>query len=280
MTGAPSTWARPATNLLALLVFLAVAFPVYQMILVSLLPQRAILDSSVIPRLADLSLQNYVRAFTNGTISPLIYLNSLLVGLATTLIGTAISALAGYSLARYRFPGSRFIDRFILLAYVIPPILLVVPIYVLMVGWQLDDSLVGIVLSHLMLAIPFGIWLLRGFFRDVPVELDEAARVDGASRLGVLWRIVLPVSLPGLAAVAVFIFMESWNEFLFASVLVTSKSVQTFPVGLNAVAATYGDIRWGETMAASVVGAVPVFVLFVLFQRWLVSGLTSGAVKG
>ena len=88
------------------------------------------------------------------------------------------------------------------------------------------------------------------------------------------------MSLPGLAAVAVFIFMESWNEFLFASVLVTSKSVQTFPVGLNAVAATYGDIRWGETMAASVVGAVPVFVLFLLFQRWLVSGLTSGAVKG
>jgi ABC-type glycerol-3-phosphate transport system permease component len=273
--------ARVVTYLLALVLLFVVLFPVYQMFLVSLLPQRAILDSSIIPRkLSDLSFQNYVRAFTNGTISIQIYLNSLAVGLATTLVGTAVSALAGYALARYRFWGSRVMDRFILLAYVIPPILLVVPIYVLMVDWGLEDTLVSVVLSHLVLAIPFGIWLLRGFFRDIPVDLDEAARVDGASRLGVLWRIVLPISLPGLAAVAVFIFLESWNEFLFASVLISSKASKTFPVGLYAVAGTYGDIRWGETMAAAVVGTIPVFMLFLLFQRWLVSGLTSGAVKG
>jgi ABC-type glycerol-3-phosphate transport system permease component len=273
--------ARAVTWLLALVLLFVVLFPVYQMFLVSMLPQRAILDSSIVPRkLSDLSFANYVKAFTNGTISIGIYLNSLVVGLATTLMGTAVSALAGYALARYRFWGSRVIDRFILLAYVIPPILLVVPIYVLMVDWQLEDTLVSVVLSHLVLAIPFGIWLLRGFFRDIPVDLDEAARVDGASRLGVLWRIVLPISLPGLAAVAVFIFLESWNEFLFASVLISSKASKTFPVGLYAVAGTYGDIRWGETMAAAVVGTIPVFMLFLLFQRWLVSGLTSGAVKG
>ena len=155
-----------------------------------------------------------------------------------------------------------------------------VPIYVFMVGWQLEDTLVSVVLAHLTLTIPFSIWLLRGFFRDIPVDLDEAARVDGASRLGVLWRIIVPISLPGLAAVAVFIFLESWNEFLFASVLISSKGSLTFPVGLYSVAGTYGDVRWGETMAAAVVGIDPVFVLFLLFQRWLVSGLTSGAVKG
>jgi multiple sugar transport system permease protein len=271
---------RLLLNLLAIVVLLVAVFPVYQMVLVSLLPQRAILDSSVVPRLEDLSLQNYVRTFSNGTIQPRIYLNSLLVGVATTVIGTAIAALAGYALARYRFWGSRIMDRSILLAYVVPPILLVVPIYVTMVGWRLQDSLVSVVLAHLVLSIPFAIWILRGFFRDVPVDLDEAARVDGASRLGVLWRVVLPVSLPGLAAVAVFIFLESWNEFLFASVLISSKSSQTFTVGLYSVAGTYGDIRWGETMAAAVVGAVPVFVLFLAFQRWLVTGLTSGAVKG
>jgi ABC-type glycerol-3-phosphate transport system permease component len=273
--------ARVATYLLALVLLFVVLFPVYQMFLVSLLPQRAILDSSIVPqKLSDLSFGNYVKAFTNGTISPQIYVNSLAVGLAATVIGTAVSALAGYALARYRFFGSRVMDRFILLAYVIPPILLVVPIYVLMVDWQLEDTLVSVILSHLVLAIPFGIWLLRGFFRDIPVDLDEAARVDGASRLGVLWRIVLPISLPGLAAVAVFIFLESWNEFLFASVLISSKASKTFPVGLYSVAGTYGDIRWGETMAAAVVGTIPVFMLFLLFQRWLVSGLTSGAVKG
>jgi ABC-type glycerol-3-phosphate transport system permease component len=272
--------AQVATYVLASILFIVVIFPVYQMFLVSLLPQRAILDSSIIPRLSDLSFQNYVRAFSSGVISPHIYLNSLAVGLVTALIGTFISALAGYSLARYRFLGSRVIDRFILLAYVIPPILLVVPIYVFMVGWQLEDTLVSVVLAHLVLAIPFSIWLLRGFFRDIPVDLDEAARVDGASRFGVLWRIILPISLPGLAAVAVFIFLESWNEFLFSSVLISSKGSMTFPVGLYSVAGTYGDVRWGETMAAAVVGTIPVFVLFLLFQRWLVSGLTSGAVKG
>jgi len=274
------TRARVATYALASLLFIVVIFPVYQMFLVSLLPQRAILDSAVIPRLSDLSFQNYVRAFSNGTISPHIYLNSVAVGLATALIGTFISALAGYALARYRFFGSRVMDRFILLAYVIPPILLVVPIYVFMVGWQLEDTLVSVVLAHLTLTIPFSVWLLRGFFRDIPVDLDEAARVDGASRLGVLWRIIVPISLPGLAAVAVFIFLESWNEFLFSSVLISSKGSLTFPVGLYSVAGTYGDVRWGETMAAAVVGTIPVFVLFLLFQRWLVSGLTSGAVKG
>lgn len=274
------TRARVATYALAFILFLVVAFPVYQMFLVSLLPQRAILDSAVVPELSDLSLQNYIRTFSNGTINPRIYLNSAIVGLATTFIGTVVSALAGYSLARFRFFGSGVMDRFVLLSYVIPAILLVVPIYVFMVGLGLEDTLVSVVLAHLTLTIPFGIWLLRGFFRDIPVDLDEAARVDGASRIGVLWRIVLPVSLPGLAAVAVFIFMESWNEFLFSSVLISSRSSQTFPVGLYSVAGTYGDIRWGETMAAAVVGTIPVFMLFLLFQRWLVAGLTSGAVKG
>lgn len=265
---------------LGLLVFLIVIFPIYQMVLVSFLPQAAILSSPVLPDPGILTIGNYVRTFTNGVISPVIYLNSSIVGMATTVLATTISVLAGYSLARFRFFGSRLMDRFILLAYVIPPILLVVPIYVTMVSWHLDDTLVSVVLAHTVLTVPFGIWLLRGFFRDIPIDLEEAARVDGASRLDVLTRVVLPVALPGLAAVAVFVFMESWNEFLFASVLLSSKQNETFPIGLYSVAGTYGDIRWGETMAAATVGALPMFILFLIFQRWLVSGLTSGAVKG
>ncbi len=272
-----AAWTR---TVLGVVVFLVVIFPIYQMVLVSFLPQRAILASPLLPKPSDLTIDNYFRAFTNGTISPRIYINSAIVGLATMLVGTAISVLGGYSLARYTFFGSRLMDRFILLAYVIPPILLVVPIYVTMVNWHLQDTLVSVILSDTILTVPFGIWLLRGFFRDIPVDLDEAARVDGASRLDVLRRIVLPISLPGLAAVAVFVFMESWNEFLFASVLLSSKANETFPVGLYSVAGTYGDIRWGETMAAATIGTVPTFVLFLIFQRWLVAGLTSGAVKG
>jgi len=269
-----------ARTVLATAIFFVAIMPVYQMILISFLPQRAILGSPLVPNLGDLTLQNYLRTFSNGVISPTIYLNSAIVGLVTMVIGTSISVLAGYSLTRYHFFGSRLADRFILLAYVVPPILLVVPIYVTMVNWHLEDTLLSLVLSYTILTIPFGIWLLRGFFRDIPIDLDEAARVDGASRVEVLLRIVLPISLPGLAAVAVFVFMESWNEFLFASVLISSKANQTFPIGLYSVAGTYGDIRWGETMAAATIGAVPVFVLFLIFQRWLVAGLTSGAVKG
>jgi ABC-type glycerol-3-phosphate transport system permease component len=264
----------------AAVVLLAAVWPVYQMIVVSLLPQRAILDSGLLPDVGQWTLDYYRRMLESGVISASIYINSVIVGLATMLIGTTISAMAGYALSRYRFPGSSVVDRFVLLGYIIPPILLVVPIYVTMVGWGLHDTLPGLVLAHTVLTIPFGIWMLRGFFAGIPLELDEAARVDGASRVQILLRIALPLSLPGLAAVAVFSFMESWSEFLFASVLLSTKANYTFPVGLYAVAGTYGDVRWGETMAAATIGAVPIFVLFLLFQRWLVAGLTSGAVKG
>jgi multiple sugar transport system permease protein len=262
------------------LVLLAAVFPVYQMILVSLLPQRAILDNAVVPDLGRLSVDNYARMLAGGVITPSVYLNSTVVALATMVLGTSVSALAGYALSRYQFPGSRVFGRFVLLAYVVPPILLVVPIYVTLVGWRLSDSLIGLVVAHTVLTVPFGIWMLRGFFSGIPIELDEAARVDGASRLGVLLKIALPLSVPGLAAVAVFTFMESWSEFLFASVLLSTKANYTFPIALYAVAGTYGDVRWGETMAAATIGALPVFVLFLAFQRWLVAGLTSGAVKG
>jgi ABC-type glycerol-3-phosphate transport system permease component len=262
------------------LVVLVALLPIYQMLLVSLLPQSRLLDGTLVPDVDDFSLANYRSLFSSGVVSPQVYVNSMLVGVASTVLATVISLLAGYALARYRFFGSAVFDRGVLVAYIIPPTLLLVPIYVTMVSWRLQDTLLSVILAHVVLSIPFTIWLLRGFLMDIPRELDEAARVDGASRLGVLFRVILPLSLPGIAAAGVFAFIESWNEFLFASVLVTSPQHRTFPFGLYALAGTYGDVRWGEAMAAATIGAVPIFVLFLLMQRWLVSGLTSGAVKG
>jgi ABC-type glycerol-3-phosphate transport system permease component len=255
-------------------------FPIYQMILVSLLPITTFLQSPLIASPRDLTLANYHRAFAGGAISWRIYVNSALIGATTAVVATTVSALAGYSLARFRFFGSRVFERAILLVYIVPPILLVVPIYVFMVNAGLYNTYTGVILVHIVLVLPFSIWLLNGFFRDIPPSLDEAARVDGASRLAILLRLILPLSLPGLTTVFIFVLIESWNEFLFASVLIASEEKKTFPIGLYSVAGTLGDVRWGETMAASVIGAVPMFVVFLAFQRWLVTGLTSGAVKG
>lgn len=266
---------------IALLLVLIVGFPLYQMVLVSVVPISSFFESSLAVRPGDVTLENYRDAISgDGAISLRIYLNSLVIGVATALVGTIIATMAGYSLARFRFFGSRLFDQSILLIYIVPTILFVVPIYVTMHRVGLNDTYAGVILVHTMLVLPFSIWLLRGFFREIPVSIDEAARVDGASRLAVLIRIVLPVSLPGLTTVLVFIFIESWNEFLFASVLLSSEDRKTFPVGLYSVAGTLGDVRWGETMAAATLGALPMFIVFLVFQRWLVGGLTGGAVKG
>jgi multiple sugar transport system permease protein len=254
--------------------------PIYQTVMMSLLHQSDILNSPVIPKLSNISLDNYKRLFTNGVVNLKLYENSLIVAVVVSVVTTAMSVLSGYALARFKFPGRIIFGRAILLAYIIPPTLLLVPVYTAMVKFHLRDTLVAVALAQIMLALPFTVWLLRGFLQDIPAELDDAACVDGCSRLGVLFRIILPLAIPGIATAAVFAFLESWNEFLFSSVLVTSPSQHTYPFGLYAVAGTYGDVRWGEAMAAATMGALPVFLLFLLCQRWIVSGLTSGAVKG
>jgi ABC-type glycerol-3-phosphate transport system permease component len=255
-------------------------FPLYQMVLVSLMPFSSFLQSPLYTSPSTLTLSNYADAFANGQIPIRMYLNSGLVAVLAASTSTVLAALAGYSFARFKFFGSRLLSRSILLIYIVPPILFLVPIYVLMVRASLYNTYQALIIVHTVLILPFSIWLLRGFFRDIPPSLDEAARVDGASRLRVLRYVVLPLALPGIATVFVFGLIESWNEFLYASVLIASQNRKTFPVGLYSVAGTLGDVRWGETMAAATAGAIPMLILFLIAQRFLVSGLTSGAVKG
>lgn len=264
-------------------VILVVGFalaPIYQTVMMSLLHQSDILNSPIVPKFNSLSFDNFRTLLSNGVVNLKLYVNSLVVAVAVSVGTTTMSVLSGYALARFKFPGRILFGRAILLAYIIPPTLLLVPVYTAMVKFHLQNTLVAIALAQIMLALPFTVWLLRGFLQDIPPELDDAARVDGCSRMGVLFRIILPLAVPGIATAAVFAFLESWNEFLFSSVLVTSPGQHTYPFGLYAVAGTYGDVRWGEAMAAATMGALPVFLIFLLCQRWIVSGLTSGAVKG
>jgi ABC-type glycerol-3-phosphate transport system permease component len=264
-------------------VILVVGFalaPIYQTVIMSLLHQSDILNSPIIPKRSSISLDNFRTLFSNGVVNLKLYLNSFIVAVVVSAATTMMSVLSGYALARFKFAGRILFGRAILLAYIIPPTLLLVPVYTTMVKFHLQNTLFAVALAQIMLALPFTVWLLRGFLQDIPTELDEAARVDGCSRMGVLFRIILPLAVPGIATAAVFAFLESWNEYLFSSVLVTSADQHTYPFGLYAVAGTYGDVRWGEAMAAATIGALPVFLIFILCQRWIVSGLTSGAVKG
>ena len=254
-------------------------YPIYQMVVTSLVPFSKLLDSTTLGLPSDVTFQNYREVLGRGPL-PRYCLNSVIVATSTMLLSTAISAFAGYSLARLQYPAKALIDKTILFVYVIPPILLVVPIYLLIVDFHLQNTYFSVVLAHSLFAVPFGSWLLRGFFRSVPLELEDASRVDGAGRLATLFRVVLPVSAPGVAAVAMFAFVGSWDEFLFASIFIHSDEMNTLPIGIYSLVGSYGETQWGNLLAASTIATLPMFVIFLVLQRWLVQGLSAGAVKG
>jgi multiple sugar transport system permease protein len=267
--------------LLALIFLLALVniYPIYQMVVTSLLPFDRLLEGAALGLPSVLTLENYREVIGRGPL-PRYFLNSVVVATCTMLLSTAVSVFAGYSLARLHYPGKNVIDKTILFVYIIPPILLVVPIYLLIVRAHLQDTLFSVILAHTLFAVPFGSWLLRGFFRSVPTELEDASRVDGAGRLATLFQVVLPVSAPGVAAVAMFAFVGSWDEFLFASIFIHSNEMNTLPIGIYSLVGSYGETQWGNLLAASTIATLPMFAIFLVLQRWLVQGLSAGAVKG
>lgn len=261
-----------------LLVVLAVfiLFPVYYMLIVSLKTPRAIYrEPSLLP--VGATMQNYVQLFTEMDFGRNI-LNSLVVAGAATAIAVSISVLAAYSLVRLRYRGRDAVGRLILLSYLTPAALLFIPLSVIMARIGLTNSLQGLTFVYLAFTIPLCTWLLMGFFRGIPPDLEEQAMVDGATRLGSLWHILLPLSAPGLVAVTVFTFTSAWNELLLALVLITSPDLRTVPLALQYFIT--GDVfRWGLIMAGSVAAALPVMILYYAAQRFMVQGLAAGAVK-
>ncbi|MFZ0216358.1 MAG: ABC transporter permease subunit [Candidatus Dormiibacterota bacterium] len=207
------------------------------------------------------------------------YRNTIIVAGAATLLGVALSALLGYGLARLKFRGQQTLTGGVLLTYIMPGALLFIPLYQILSGLHLINSLWSLIVAYPTFTIPFASWLLMGYFRNIPAELEESAFVDGASRLQAFWRITLPLAKPALLAVALFTLTNAWNEFLFAYVFITNNSLMTLPVGMQSM--IVGDILpWGQLMAASVLVTVPVVVIYSYAQRFLVEGLTVGAVKG
>lgn len=252
--------------------------PLYWMFVTSLKQNSEIYGEAVTLWPLAPTLENY-RVLFSETNFPVYFRNSVIVAVATTILSLIAASLGAYALTRLRFPGRRFMARALVYTYLMPSSLLFIPLLVIVRAIGLQNTLEGLVFSYLGFTVPFCTWLLMGYFMSTPIELEESAMIDGCTRLGVLVRIVLPLTLPALAVIAFFSFTLSWNEFIYASVLVSHASVRTIPTGIpNFI--VQDVFFWGPMMASTLVSAIPPLAVYFVFQRFLISGLTLGAVKG
>lgn len=207
------------------------------------------------------------------------FLNSLIVSLSTTLLAIVIGSLAGYAMSRWQFRGRGFYGNTLLVVQMFPGVMLAIPLYLLLTKYYLIDTLWALLVTYLTFALAFSVWMLKGYFDGIPREIEEAALIDGASKLGILWRIILPLAGPGITTVAVFAFLLAWNEFFFAYVFLASSSKYTLSLGMYSFIQQF-TTQWGNIMAAGTLTTLPVLAFFFLLQRALTRGLVAGAMKG
>ncbi len=265
-------------HVIMIIVVLISIFPLLILIETSFKPAIDTFSTQLIPAHPTLDNYKYVLTFNNNIFLTWL-LNSLKIAAMTTVVGLAFSCPAAYAFSRWSFLGKQGILMSFLITQMFPGIILLIPLYNLYNGLGLLDNIYGLVIAYATTALPFSVWMLRNFFDAVPKELDEAARVDGLSAFRTFWRIVLPLTIPGVAVVGFFNFMASWNEFLMAFTFLQSDSNLTLPIGIqHFVFQTGADWQW--LTAAAVLVTIPVLVIFIWAQRYLISGLTGGSVKG
>ncbi|HUP45759.1 MAG TPA: carbohydrate ABC transporter permease [Thermoanaerobaculia bacterium] len=260
---------------LALLVVL-ILLPFAWTLLASLRPEAELFEGTLWPE--RFTLEHYAALFeSRDFLTPI--RNSLVVAATTTLFCILVGTLAAYALARLHFRGRNAVLAFILAVTMFPQISIVSPLFLLLRTLRLIDTYPGLILPYLTFAMPLTVWLMVGYFRQIPVDIEEAARIDGASRFTILTRVVGPLAVPGIATTAILTFIYCWNEFLFALSFTLGPDRQTVPVAIALFRGRY-QVPWGEILAAAIVATIPVAALVLLFQRRIVQGLTSGAVKG
>lgn len=224
------------------------------------------------------TLDNYAKVLFRSNI-PRYFINSTVISFGATTLALVVAIFSAYGFARFRFWGRGVLQTSVLATQMLPTAVIIVPLFVVLQRLGLLNTYLGLILVYLILTLPLCVYMLTGYFRTIPVELDEAAIIDGASRLTVLLRITLPLSLPGIAATVVYCFVTTWNEFIFALSFALDSRVKTLPIGL-AEFTTEFTTDWGAVMAASVLMTLPIAVLFLALQRYFVGGLTAGATKG
>ena len=265
--------------LIGSLVLVAVClFPFWWMVLSSLKTLRELYTVPPIwwPEVA--TLDNYRKVIFESNI-PRYFLNSVIISVGATSLALILAIFASYGFARFDFRGKPLMQAFVLIGQLLPTAAIIVPLFITLRVLGLVNTYWGLILVYMIITLPLSVWMLTSYFKAIPPELDEAAVIDGASRLGVLFRITLPLSKPGIVAVLVYAFVTTWNEFIFALCFATDSSVKTLPIGL-AEFSTEFNTDWGAVMAASVVMTLPIALLFLSMQKLFVGGLTAGATKG
>lgn len=221
---------------------------------------------------------NYYTVIFESNI-PRYFLNSVIISVGSTGLALILAIFASYGFARFNFKGKSVLQSFVLVGQLLPTAAIIVPLFITLRVLGLVNTFWGLILVYMIITLPLSVWMLTSYFKAIPVELEEAAIVDGASRIGVLFRITLPLSTPGIVAVLVYAFVTTWNEFIFALCFATDSSVKTLPIGL-AEFSTEFNTDWGAVMAASLVMTLPIALLFLSMQKLFVGGLTAGATKG
>lgn len=270
-------WLPWAGRLVLLAWLVASLFPLYWAAISSLMPEARLFDSPVMFPDAPM-LDNYQGLFAQrGFWIPM--RNSLVVAGVTTLVCITVGSCCAYAVARLHFNGKTLLMAGILAVGMFPQISIVPPLYLVLRALHLVNSFPGLVFPYVTFALPLTTWLMVGFFRQLPPDLEEAALLEGASRSVILWRIMLPLAAPGMAAAAILTFLYCWNEFLFALSFTVGPERQTVPVAIALMRGRY-QIPWGQILAGTVVATAPVVAMVLVFQRWIVKGLTAGAIKG
>jgi N,N'-diacetylchitobiose transport system permease protein len=262
------------------IVFSAVwIFPVYWMVNTALKPQSEVMTPTPLFFPLHPTLGNFIDAVNNSTFLDNLR-SSIIVVVAAVIVSAAIAFFACAALTRFRFRGRRVIMVTILVVQMLPSVALLIPTFLVFNDFNLVGSYLGLILAYIAMVLPFSIWILRGFFISIPIEIEEAARVDGASDWRVLWSVLFPLVAPGIISTSIFAFIAAWNEYILAYTFMKDNTMYTLPIWLASFSTPHSGTDFGGQMAASVLFSLPVVIFFLIIQRKLVSGIAAGAVKG
>lgn len=259
------------------IIFIIFFFPFFWIISSAFKSPQEIIqkNSTIVPR--SFTFEHFEKIIFSSDF--LIYLkNSLIVSFFSMFIAVILSIFAAYGLHKLKFYGNKLVERSLLVTYAFPGVILLIPMYLMLGKMGLLNSYFALILINVTFSTPFAVWMLKAFFKTIPYDIEEAAMIDGASKMTILFKIIFPLALPGIASVSIFCFIISWTEYMFASIMISGDDLKTLPVGLASIVGQY-QIDWGFLLAGATLASLPVIILFLFVGKYFVSGLTDGAVK-